>query len=520
MRGRIHIQHVLGVLIILILLAGGWVRQRTRDRHPGYVLDLHVPAPATPGPLRAGFAAVPITPQVVDTWTDVNDDARYQPKDGDTYDDRNGNGRFDPYWLAGYHAGRPATGVHDDLWARAMVLDDGQTRVAIVVLDAIGFMHDDVLEVRRQIAARAEVDYTIVCSTHTHEAPDLLGLWGRTFTSGGVNPQYLGLVRARTADAVVQAVAALEPATLRFAQALDAAHDLLGDGRDPQVFDPGIRLIQAVAPDTGRTLGVLFAWANHPETLGSHNLEITSDFPHYVRESLEQGVYDGEREVVPGLGGIAVYVNGAIGGLLSTGSSVTITDPVTGEAYAEATFLKAQAQGRRLAMLGMEALRGDGVVEVSDAGIRLRARTIELPLGNRLWRLGVVLRLFERGYTRWGYLRTEIASVHVGPAQFMAVPGEIYPEIVNGGIEAPAGRDFAVAPMEVPPLRDLMTGEFQFVLGLANDEIGYIIPKSEWDTKAPFLYEAEESPYGEINSPGPETGPVIYDALATLLREP
>ena len=42
-------------------------------------------------------------------------------------------------WLAGFGSNRPALGKHDDLWARAMVLQVGTTKVALVALDFIGY---------------------------------------------------------------------------------------------------------------------------------------------------------------------------------------------------------------------------------------------------------------------------------------------------------------------------------------------------------------------------------------------
>jgi hypothetical protein len=64
-----------------------------------------------------------------------------------------------------------------------------------------------------------------------------------------------------------------------------------------------------------------------------------------------------------------------------------------------------------------------------------------------------------------------------------------------------------------------MPGKYKFVFGMANDEIGYIIPKSEWEEEAPFRYGANESPYGEITSIGPETGPIIYSEILGLLAD-
>ena len=55
--------------------------------------------------------------------------------------------------------------------------------------------------------------------------------------------------------------------------------------------------------------------------------------------------------------------------------------------------------------------------------------------------------------------------------------------------------------------------------GLANDELGYIIPKSEWDEAPPYLYDAKSSPYGEIVSPGPETGPILHAAVPRLIDQ-
>jgi hypothetical protein len=71
-------------------------------------------------------------------------------------------------------------------------------------------------------------------------------------------------------------------------------------------------------------------------------------------------------------------------------------------------------------------------------------------------------------------MRSEVAVITVGDAAIACIPGEIYPELVNGGIEHPAGADFDIAPVEVPPIRELMPGRVKFVFGLANDEVGYI----------------------------------------------
>lgn len=511
----------LGVLLLLLLWGAYTAWYRLQDRHPGYGIDLAVRGSA-PAALRAGFAAADITPLVPDTWTDADADARFRMRwwrRGDRFADGNDNGRFDPVWMAGFQNNRPAQGVHDPLWARAMVLDDSTTRLALVALDAIGFMSDDIIDIRKRLPPELGVDYLIVTSTHTHEAPDLLGLWGESHFQRGVDPAYLEYVKLQVLASVQEAVDRLRPARLRFAQDLTGAAPLVEDSRRPLVLDPGIRLLQAVDVAADTTLGVLYAWANHPETLWNDNLLLSSDFPHYVREGLEKGVFEEDTLRAKGLGGVAVYVNGAIGGLMTTSPEFGIADPFRDTVYQEPSYDKARAQGRQLALLGLAALRDTGVTELERGAIDLRAQSIRLPLDNPLYRLAAVTGVIDRGTPQWMEVRSEVAAWRLGPASFLHQPGELYPEILNGGVERSPGGDFDVEPVETPPLRELMPGDFRFTVGLSNDMIGYIIPRSEWDQDAPYLYDEEESPYGEVNSLGPETGPLIYGALRKVLAD-
>jgi len=282
------------ILLGIVLLLSVWVFWNLRDRHPGYEIDLSITGADMPGHIQIGFVALPITTKIIDTWNDVNGDAKYREKDGDTYNDNNNNGEFDAYWIAGFSQKRAANGVHDNVWARVVVFDDGETRLALVSLDAIGFRHDDVVDIRKQIPADAEIDYAIISSTHTHESNDLIGIWGGHPLKSGVNKEHMQYVKKQVVAAITQAVNNLRPAKLLFAQDLTGAEELVMDTRKPVVMDPGLRLMQAIDAEADTTLGVIVAWANHPETLWSKNLYISSDFPHYVREYIEKGVYDRE----------------------------------------------------------------------------------------------------------------------------------------------------------------------------------------------------------------------------------
>jgi hypothetical protein len=484
-------------LLIGLLLARALYTSRDRDPSAAFALELTDHAwRLDPRPLRVGFARVDITP-------DISDPAP-------------------PVYVAGFGQNRVATAVHDDLWAIACVIDDGHHRLGIAALDAIGLFHEAVTEIRRRLKPAANIDYAIVCTTHNHNTPDLMGLWGPHPLKTGVDRRYLDAVLTATATALNQAAASLEPAAVAFHHIPTPTDGLVIDTRRPIVFDPDIRVMHFTRPTGGETLGTIVTWANHPETLWSRNTEITSDFCGYLREALEHGVTLDGRTVLPPLGGTHLYINGALGGLITTPPSVTVTNPFTGTAQDAPTHDKARALGWQIASRITPAL-AQPTQTTHQAPLTIRAHTLEIPLDNYAFLLAPVLGLIDRGHSSWMRMRTEVALLTFGDASILCIPGEIYPELVNGGIERAPGGDFDCDPVEIPPLRDLMPGRVKFVFGLANDEIGYVIPKSHWDRKPPFLYDSPKRVYGEINSVGPDCAPRLhaaFRALSTRLSDP
>src|SRR5262245_25019987 len=91
--------------------------------------------------IEAGFAEADITPDV--------------------------NGKR-PVWLAGYGMGRKATGVHDPLMCRCVVLKDGESKIALASVDVVGLQYPAVQQIRSKLA---EFKYVLVSSTHNHEGP-------------------------------------------------------------------------------------------------------------------------------------------------------------------------------------------------------------------------------------------------------------------------------------------------------------------------------------------------------------
>lgn len=138
-----------------------------------------------PSPLRAGAAVSDITPGLGESIV----------------------GGFSPF---------PSKDIHDELKARCIVIDDGQTKIALVVCDLLGFHRSLSIEARRQILAQSGIrpENVLISATHTHSASSALGQAG--YRTEIQLDEYQKFVARRIADGVQRAVNALKPAELAF----------------------------------------------------------------------------------------------------------------------------------------------------------------------------------------------------------------------------------------------------------------------------------------------------------------
>jgi len=440
-------------------------------------------------------------------------------------------------YIAGFGNNRVAQGVHDDLYVRCLALAAGDGTLELCAVDVIGLFHDDVLEIRAQVERQApEVSQLIVASTHVHEGPDTLGLWGPTPQQTGIDENYLGWLDSQIAATAVRAARSIEPARLELAR---DDHPLLGllqsVERPPIVKDPYLFLMRLASVRTGQTIAVLVNWSDHPETLGGQNREITADYPHWLCRYVETH-----------LGGTAIFFSGSIGKVSTLGNQVALTDPETGKIAQDQTWRKAELVGGMLGQVVERAVKSGESAEVDS--IVVRKAILYVPLQNDHFRMAEAAGVFRGrkplysegrldpstsekilpGGKRVRFpmgrdVQTEVDYVQLRSkkgllAEMAAIPGEIYPELTNGGITRYPGADFPDAPFE-PVLRAHLGSRYQFVFGLANDELGYLIPKAEWDDQPPWLLGKPERWYGEVNSLGPEAAGVVLRGLTGLIDQ-
>jgi hypothetical protein len=413
----------------------------------------------------------------------------------------------DPVFMAGFGNNRAATGYTDRLWARGLVVDGKGGRIAIVALDVVGYLNNEVQTIRNMVQPESGIDYLVVHSTHQHEGPDTIGIWGPDELTSGTDPAYLDFVNVSVADCVDEAAANLQPARIKFATTDSVGlslgtdieddgfgvsdgkvlvdDDLLAPDTDGRIVDARLSIMQvgSLAPPS-TVLATLVNFASHPESLGSNNTLVTSDFPHYAREAIEASQ-----------GGLAIWVSADLG-VLQGPLDLDVLDPLTSAPAPRRTFRWAQVHGEQLAERVVSAIPrklGNPKAFIDFATVEPVAVRLDNPFFRFFIAIGV---LPSDGLFTGGVPDSSVG--HPFPPPFDGIPQALGEDLHTevGGFRINEA-SFAVVPSELDPqigevYRDRMVGaRHTFIIGLGNDEIGYQLPEQKWDDSchacAPFI---------------------------------
>ncbi|HEX8201801.1 MAG TPA: hypothetical protein VF590_15100 [Isosphaeraceae bacterium] len=442
--------------------------------------------PARAGELRVGAAAVVITPPAGTP-------------------------------MAGYYSARAAEGVHDDLHAKAIVLDEGGRKAALVALDLIGTTRDLVEDARRAIAADTQVPgaSVMISATHAHTGPVLRGRGRRESTLGGDSDlarRYREELPGKIAEAVRRAEANLTPAKV-----------LVGTGHEPSIafnrryhmtdgtvgwnpgkknprilkpagpIDPEVPVVDFEATD-GHPLAVYVNYAVHLDNVGG--LKISADMPATLSKSLAE--FKG-----PDL--LTVFTAGCCGDVNHI--DVSWAEPQKG-------FENAARMG---VILAAEVLRTWPRLEPVDPGaLRTKGATVQLALPEVSPQdvdkaRAIAERHADSGSkpppfleTVWAYkvldvagregrpLEVEVQVVALGDAiAWVSLPGEIFVEL-------------GLAIKQDSPFEHTILAE------LANGSIGYVPARRAY---AQGNYEVVSARCAE------GSGEKLVDAAVRLLKE-
>ena len=413
------------------------------------------------------------------------------------------------YYSAGYAGGCRCTEVLDDMYVRSFWLDDnsGKGGVAFAVVDCVGMSNKDVLDIRAKLKEFSKFVKNRginILFTHCHSAVDTQGLWGKLPKTGRV-PHYMEEFKTKIAKSIVSAYTNRKTGKLFTGDIV--TEGLLEDSREPIVMDNKLTRI-TFRPDDGKAPVTLVHFAVHPEVLGGNNPLISADFPAYMGKYIEENI-----------GGEFVYINGAIGGL--------ITCPGLDAIFAKTVdnVLTCKEYGINVGKY-VEAVENE--IELP-AELQFLNRNILVPVGNikfvlaRKFKLvtNEVIKVKNKSYKYAA--PSELGYLSLGNfLRILLVPGELYSEIAMGGyldVEKSANS----FEMTGKTLFEMMPEGKKLIFGLANDEIGYIIPANDFclDKKWPYFKEGidkqGERHYEETNSIGNLAAETILNESAKLL---
>lgn len=350
--------------------------------------------------------------------------------------------------------------VHDPLQARAAVFAQGDLKIAIVGGDIFGMLKTDIDVIEARLR-EAGISHLILAMSHVHTAGDPIGIYGF------YPEKFVKHIQEGVYQATMSALKSLRPVKeLRVASdelPLDGARveGLFRNARNPGIIDPQIAVIQAVGQD-GKPIVTLAHFACHPEGIDKDDkkpLEVSADYPGYLTKALKEST-----------GGAAVFLNGAVGGMVS------------GDTKAR-THEESAGQGARLAK---EVERILEFAVPTAKKISLDRQRIEVPVTNP--RMILFEKMSGRRTSYRGRIVSEMFHIRLGDAEMLSVPGELLPEV-----------SFEILAQ--------MRGYPRMIVGLANDQLGYIIPP----------YDFREGAYEESMSVGPAIAFTILEQARRIL---
>jgi hypothetical protein len=374
--------------------------------------------------------------------------------------------------LGGYgeRKSRPATGVHDRVWAKALTFQDGASRRAVVTADILAFPPGFREAVADRLGSGWEPAQLLFLASHSHSSLDLMALHPRNVFGipemGVFHKELADWLVGRLAEAVLKA--SETPVAMRAGSAVKPLPGWNRNRRQGPDVDPNLTVTRVDAED-GKPLAVLVNWTAHPTFMDAQHMEFSGDWPGHLQRTMEALI---------GRGVTVLYYNGAEGD----------QSPVPRHSGAPA-WEQAECYGREL---GIEAWRlWEGIQPSAAPVFRWHCEPVSLPprsAHSDFMRTGGK----EYGLTPenvdllLGALcpeTTHCTAMRLGDLVIAGVPGEMAAGL---GLKVKAD------------LRQLTGARCVAIGGLADEWISYMLTPEEYRRGG---YEASVSFYGETLGP-------------------
>lgn len=420
-------------------------------------------------------------------------------------------------YLGGQGYLRVGTTVLAPLWVRTLAIQGADAHgrrvgspAVISVLDSQGYFAGyqsgpggtgvadyGLDQIRAAAGAAAHVPAANISfsATHSHTAPDTMGVWG------GSPSSYMEQLKSAAVASVSDAVASMQPAWIRHGQADGAQYiyNPIPTSVPPdQYSDPNtwpqytaLTVLQALKWGTSTPIVTLFDFGTHPDILEGSPL-VSPDWPSLTIDHIN-ATYGGDSMFMPGVEGsepvfpggdnqphtnayleseesiYAGQINGVVDSAIASAGPVDVGGVAASETTAAVPATNA-------------LLMADDVVDAPDE--------VHSQLG-----LGHIRRAVVPPYLYGNVLRTPVSAVRIGDGVLLNTPGEVYSDVFFSA-------------------RDQIGAAWYLVGGLANDQIGYVVMPAEFPVAEAYGPTGPAASYAV----GPSVGAQIVRGLTRTAR--
>ncbi len=416
------------------------------------------------------------------------------------------------YYIAGYGENNPAKGVIDPQYAHALWLDDnsGKGGHLFVSLDIVGLLNKDVNALKKALGEFKEITgcQTItIMSTHNHAGIDTMGIWGK-LPHTGKDRKFMTIMFNAVITAAGAAYRDRRVGKLYLGRV--EVPDMQEDIRTPVVYSKTLTRLRFVPNDGSREIYFL-NFASHSESLQGCNSLVSADFPCYLREKIRNET-----------GAETIYGVGAIGGMIS----MEIEDE--DRLRKENRLLESTRNiGYKLADYAL-SIKKEKKLEPRISFIK---QEFYVPVENPVLTIACQIGLLNADAYKIPYsdkkaLKSEISYFEIDELKILMIPCELFPELAYGGYLSEDESAEGLSPDINPePLTRIADDDDLLIFGLANDELGYVLPPNDFmlNEDTPYLDRAIDRfgrrHYEETNSMGPETAEIIAENFRILMNK-
>jgi len=381
------------------------------------------------------------------------------------------------YTLGGYGArmSNPAEGVHDNIRAKALVLDDGTKKYAIVTLDILGLPPNVKPLIIEKLDNEEWTEENILfLPSHAHTSLEMFALNDKNI----FDMPPIGIYQPRLLDYVVETLAGLIRSADQDLQPVKTGTSSkqiggLNRNRRGNPYVDNHLTVTRIDLLNGQPLSVLVNWTAHPTIMDEDDMLVSGGWPGYLQRELEALI-----------GGdvVAMFYNGAEG------------DQSVIAGSAGSHYEKAEVYGRRIALEVMKVY--EEIRPVANATFDYNYHVIKLPepkahpdfmeTGGKEYGLNEenILALLNQICPT----QTSVGACRLGDLLIVGAPGEMIAEL---GLE----------------IKDELKAngiKYPAIGGLANQWVSYILSEQEYNKSG---YENSVSFYGK------ELGDVIVKAM-------